>query len=54
MNINSLLREVSGPRPSRRVMDIISKPGIRNRSARSLENQSIFRIMGGKDCDPVY
>jgi hypothetical protein len=47
MNINSLLRELSGPRPLCRDPDIVSKPRIwkHSASAVSLESQSTLRDM---------
>ena len=49
MNINSLLRELSGPRPLCRGVDIVSKPRIwgGGASAVSFEIQLAFQTVGG-------
>jgi hypothetical protein len=57
MDIKTLIRELSGPRPLRWVMDIVPKPHIWNRGAKavSLETQSTIQIMGaGKDHNSTY
>jgi len=51
------IRELSGPRPLRRVTDIDSKPLIWNRNTGiiSFEAQPTAQIMGGgKDHNPAY
>ena len=47
-NTHSLLRELSGPRPFRRVVDIVSKPRIWSRGAKaiSLENRPTLQVTG--------
>ena len=56
MNIHSLLRELSGPRPLRRVMDIVSKPRIWSRSdGHFTRKPAVPPSYGvGKDCNLVY
>jgi hypothetical protein len=57
MDIKTLIRELSGPRPLRWVMDIISKSPIWNCGAQavSLETQPTVQIMGaGKDPNLTY
>jgi hypothetical protein len=57
MNIQSLLREMSRPRPLRWSVDIVSKSRLwkHGASAVSLETQTIFQAMGGgKDGSPAY
>ena len=57
MNINSLLRELSGPRPLCRGVDIVSKPRIwgDGASAVSFETQPTFQTAGcGKGGNPTY
>ena len=46
-DIHGLIRELSGPRPLRRVVDIVSKPRIWSRSAKaiSLENWPTLEAM---------
>ena len=48
MNIRTLLRELSGPRPLRWAVDIVSKPRFWNHGAKavSLEAQPAFRVTG--------
>jgi len=56
-SIQSLLRELSGPRPLRRDVDIASKPRIwdHGASAVSLETRPTSQILGcGKGGSPVY
>ena len=47
-NIDSLLRELSGPRPLRRVVDIVSKPRIWSRGTKtiSLESRPTLQVTG--------
>ena len=47
-NIESLLRELSGPRPLRRVVDIVSKPRIWSRGAKAilLDNRPALQVTG--------
>ena len=47
-NTHRLLRELSGPRPFRRVVDIVSKPRIWSRGAKaiSLENRPTLQVTG--------
>ena len=57
VNIDNLLRELSGPQPLHRDVDIISKPRIWNRgaSAVSFETQPAFQTTGGgKGGNPTY
>ena len=55
MDINNLLRELSGPRPLCRGVDIVSKPRIcsHGASAVTLETQPTYQTTGdGKDGNP--
>ena len=47
-NIESLFRELSGPRPLRRIVDIVSKPRIQGRGAKAilLDNQPALQVTG--------
>ena len=47
-NTHNLLRELSGPRPLRRVADIVSKPRIWSRGAKAilLDNRPVLQVTG--------